>query len=166
MSRATVWKLRDRLLAEYGCGYVLMQIDGPPRVERPIPARADPIEDLKAWFTARIEAALERGAREDQIAIDPGFDFDLTAEDGLTVLRRLEELHELGRPLYISLSRKDFIGAAQAGSWEQRADAEDRQWGTAAAAALAVRAGAQIFRLHDRSSLQAVRVAGRIATAA
>ena len=144
------------LVAEHGCGYVLMQIDGPPRVERPARPHADPVDHLKRWFGARIEAALERGVGEDQIAIDPGFDFDLTPEDGLVVLRRLEELHELGRPLYVSLSRKDFIGAAQTGSWERRA----------AAATLAVAAGAQILRLHDASALQAVRVAARIAAAA
>jgi dihydropteroate synthase len=154
------------LLAEYGAGYVLMQIDGPPRVERPISAHGDPVEHLRRWFGSRIDAALARGVREEQIAIDPGLDFDLTADDGLEILHRLEELHELGRPLYVSLSRKDLIGAAQAGSWERRAPAEEREWGTAAAAALAVRAGAQILRLHDRSALQAVRVAGRIAAAA
>jgi dihydropteroate synthase len=154
------------VLAGYSCGYVLMHIEGPPRVERPIPRRGDPVEHLKRWFASRIETALSHGVREEQIAIDPGFDFDLTTEESLAVLRRLEELHDLGRPLYVSLSRKDFIGAAQAGSWERRAAAEDREWGTAAAAALAVAAGAQILRLHDRSALQAVRVAGRIATAA
>ena len=154
------------LLAEYGAGYVLMQIDGPPRVERQLSARPDPVEHLKRWFSSRIETLLARGVREEQIAIDPGFDFDLTADDGLAILRRLDELHELGRPLYISLSRKDFVGAAQAGSWEGRPPAEAREWGTAAAAALAVRAGAQILRLHDRSALQAVRVAGQIAAVA
>ena len=154
------------LLAEYGAGYVLMQIDGPPRVERPISAHGDPVEHLRRWFGSRIDAALARGVREEQIALDPGLDFDLTADEGLAILHRLEELHELGRPLYVSLSRKDLIGAAQAGSWERRAPAEEREWGTAAAAALAVRAGAQILRLHDRSALQAVRVAGRIAAAA
>ena len=154
------------LVAEHGCGYVLMQIDGPPRVERPVRSHDDPVSHLKRWFAARIEAATARGVGEEQIAVDPGFDFDLTPEDGLVVLHRLEELHELGRPLYVSLSRKDFIGAAQAGSWEGRAAAEDREWGTAAAAALAVSAGAQILRLHDRSALQAVRVAGRIAAVA
>ena len=52
-----------------------------------------------------------------------------------------------------------------AGSWEERLPAEEREWGTAAAASLAVAAGAAILRIHDRSVLQAVRVAGRIRTA-
>ncbi len=74
-------------------------------------------------------------------------------------------LRRSGHPLYVSLSRKDFIGALLAGSWDGRLPAEEREWGTAAAASLAVAAGAAILRIHDRSVLQAVRVAGRIRTA-
>ena len=84
-------------------------------------------------------------------------------EDDLEILRRLGELHALGRPIFLSLSRKDFLGAVLAGSWEERLPAEDREWATCAAAALAVTAGAQVLRLHDASALDAVRVAGRIA---
>jgi dihydropteroate synthase len=151
------------LVAGTGCGYVLMHIEGPPRTPREQRRYGDVIEHLKRWFGERIAAAVGRGVGEDQIVLDPGLDFDLSVEDDLEVLRRLGELHDLGRPLYVSLSRKDFIGAVLAGSWEERLPAEDREAGTLAAATLAVSAGAQILRLHDRSALQAVRVAGRIA---
>jgi len=154
------------LVAGARCGYVLMHIEGPPRSDRQPPAYEDPVDHLKSWFEERIEVATARGVDEDRIAIDPGFDFDLGPADGVTVLRRLGELHELGRPLYVSLSRKDLIGAVLAGSWEDRLPAEQREWGTVAAVSLAVAAGAQVLRVHDRSSLQAVRVAGRIAAAA
>jgi len=151
------------LVASSGCGYVLMHIEGPPREERPPPRYGDVVDHLRAWFAERLEAALARGVAEEQIVLDPGIDFDLPVEEGLEILRRLEELHDLGRPLYVSLSRKDLIGALLAGSWEGRLPAEKREWGTVAACSLAVAAGAQILRLHDRSALQAVRVAGRIA---
>ena len=98
----------------------------------------------------------------EQIAIDPGLDFDLTTEQDLEILRRLSELRELGPALYVSLSRKDFIGAVLAGSWDERWPASEREWGTVAAVALAIREGADVLRIHDRSSLQAVRVAGAI----
>jgi dihydropteroate synthase len=149
-------------IAEADCGYVLMHIEGPPRAERRPRRYDDVIEHLKSWFSRRIETAIELGVIEDRIALDPGIDFDLAVQDDLEILRRLEELHSLARPLYVSLSRKDFLGAVLAGSWEGRLPAEQREWATAAAASLAVAAGAQLLRLHDTSALDAVRVAGRI----
>jgi dihydropteroate synthase len=151
------------LVAARGCGYVLMHIEGPPRVDRPWREFGDVVDHLKAWFEGRVELARELGVSEEQIAIDPGLDFDLSPEQDLEILRRLGELRSLGLPLYVSLSRKDFIGAALAGSWEERWPAGKREWGTVAAVALAVREGADILRIHDRSSLQAMRVAGQIA---
>jgi dihydropteroate synthase len=150
------------LAAESGCGLVLMHIEGPPREERETPAYDDPVQHLKGWFAKRIEAAGAHGVSADQIAIDPGLDFDLSADDDLEIIRRLGELRELGRPLYVSLSRKDFLGAVLAGSWEDRLPAGEREWATAAATTLAVVAGADLLRLHDTSALQAMRVAAAI----
>jgi dihydropteroate synthase len=150
------------LVAETGCGYVLMHIEGPPRVDRPWRQYGDVVDHLRAWFEGRVELARELGVAEEQIAIDPGLDFDLSPDQDLEILRRLGELRALGLPLYVSLSRKDFIGAVLGGSWEGRLPPGEREWGTVAAVALAVREGADILRIHDRSSLQAMRVAGRI----
>jgi dihydropteroate synthase len=150
------------LIAETGCGYVLMHIEGPPREDRPWRRYGDVVDHLKAWFEGRVELARELGVAEEQIAIDPGLDFDLSPEQDLEILRRLGELRSLGLALYVSLSRKDFIGAVLAGSWEERLPPGEREWGTVAATALAVRGGADVLRLHDRSSLQAMRVAGEI----
>jgi dihydropteroate synthase len=150
------------LAAETGCGLVVMQIEGPPREDRDPLRYDDPVDHLKDWFTGRLEAATKRGVDEKQIALDPGLDFDLSVADDLEVLRRLGDLKELGRPLYVSLSRKDFLGAVLAGSWEERVPASEREWATAAAAALAVTAGADVLRLHDVSALQALRIAAAI----
>lgn len=151
------------LVAEMGCGYVLMHIEGPPRVDRPAPDYGDVVTHLVEWFGGRVELARGLGVAEEQIAIDPGLDFDLNTEQDLEILRRLPELAALGLPLYVSLSRKDFLGAVLAGSWEKRLPASEREWGTVAAVALAVRGGANVLRIHDRSSLQAMRLTGRIA---
>ncbi|HEX6781920.1 MAG TPA: dihydropteroate synthase [Solirubrobacterales bacterium] len=154
------------LVAEAGCGYVLMHIEGPPRVDRPWREYGDVVDHLRAWFEGRVELARELGVSEEQIAIDPGLDFDLSPEQDLEILRRLGELRALGLPLYVSLSRKDFIGAVLAGSWEGRLPAREREWGTVAAVTLAVREGAEVLRIHDRSSLQAMRVAAEIVSPA
>jgi dihydropteroate synthase len=152
------------LAAESGCGLVLMHIEGPPREDREPPRYDDPVDHLRAWFSQRIDAARTRGVAEDQIALDPGLDFDLSVSDDLEILRRLGELKGLGLPLYVSLSRKDFLGAVLAGSWEDRLPAGVREWATSAAVALAVRGGADVLRLHDASALQAMRIAAAIET--
>ncbi|HSS32024.1 MAG TPA: dihydropteroate synthase [Solirubrobacterales bacterium] len=150
------------LVADSGCGYVLMHIEGPPRVDRPWREHNDVVDHLKSWFEGRVELARGLGVAEEQIAIDPGLDFDLSPAQDLEILRRLGELRDLGLTLYVSLSRKDFIGAVLAGSWEQRLEPSEREWGTVAAVTLAVREGADVLRIHDRSSLQALKVAGEI----
>jgi dihydropteroate synthase len=150
------------LVAESGCGYVLMHIEGPPRADRQWRRYDDVVDHLGAWFEGRVELARSLGVAIEQIAIDPGLDFDLSPEQDLEILRRLGELRALGLALYVSLSRKDFVGAVLAGSWERRLPPAEREWGTVAATALAVREGADVLRLHDLSSLQAMRVAGEI----
>jgi dihydropteroate synthase len=150
------------LVAATGCGYVLMHIEGPPRVDRPWRDYGDVVDHLVAWFEERVERMRELGVQGEQIAIDPGLDFDLSPEQDLEIMRRLGELKALGLALYVSLSRKDFIGAALAGSWEGRWPAGEREWGTVAATTLAVQAGADVLRIHDRSSLQAMRLAGTV----
>ena len=150
------------ICASTGAGLVLMNIEGPPREDRDPPRYDDVIEHLKGWFTERMEAATARGVAEEQIVLDPGLDFDLGVHDGLEILRRLEELTRLGSPLYVSLSRKDILGAVLAGSWEERLPSERREAATAAATALAVDRGAAILRLHDASALQSMRIAGAI----
>lgn len=150
-------------VAAAGCGYVLMHIEGPPRKDRPAPEYPDVVERLLEFFGERIARAVELGVAREAIAIDPGLDFDLNTGHALEILRRLAELRELGRPIFLSLSRKDFIGALLAGSWEQRPGAGDRGAGTLAAAALAAADGAEIHRLHDSEALDAIRVAAAIA---
>lgn len=152
------------LVAERGCGYVLMHIEGPPRADREPRSHDDPVEYLERWFERRIEAAVARGVAEEQIVLDPGFDFDLSLEDDLRTLARLSELRELGRPLFVAPSRKDFLGAVMSGSSMERAPAAEREWATVAATALAVAGGAEIVRLHDPSALDALRVASAIAS--
>jgi dihydropteroate synthase len=141
---------------DIGGGEPAMREDRAPR------DYGDPVDHLRGWFDQRIELAASRGVSPEQIAIDPGLDFDLSVADNLEILRRLGELRELGRPLYVSLSRKDFLGAVVAGAWDRRLPASEREWATASAAAIAVAAGADLLRLHDASALQATRIAGAV----
>jgi dihydropteroate synthase len=154
------------LVAERGCGYVLMHIEGPPRVDRALRRYDDPVDHLARWFDERLERAAALGVDRERIALDPGLDFDLTPDDDLELLRRLGELRALDRPLFVALSRKDFLGAVLAGSWERRAAPDEREAATLAATALAVAGGADVLRLHDVTALDAMRTAAAIAVPA
>lgn len=150
------------LVAELGCGYVLMHIEGPPRVDRDPPRYDDVVAHVRDWFAERLKLAAEAGVDPEAIVLDPGPDFDLGVDDNLALLRNLEELRVSDRPIFAAISRKDFLGAILAGSWEGRLPAEERGHATSAATALAVSAGADILRLHDREALDAMRVAAAI----
>jgi dihydropteroate synthase len=151
-------------VAEAHAGYVLMHIEGPPREDRDPPDHADPVAHLISWFEERLGAVTAAGIAEERIALDPGLDFDLSVDDDLEVLRRVGELRSLGRPIFLALSRKDFLGAVLAGSWEDRSAPAQRGPATMAASALAVAEGVELLRLHDPESLDAMRVAAAIET--
>ena len=153
------------LIAERDCGYVLMHIEGPPRVDRPPPAYGDVVDHLGEWFTDRLERGAALGVDPEQVALDPGLDFDLSTDDDVEILHRLGELRSLGRPLFVALSRKDFLGAVAAGSWDGRLAAEQRGPATLAATALAIDSGAEMLRLHDVEALDAMRTAAAIVEA-
>ncbi len=87
--------------------------------------------------------AAERGVVFDQLMLDPGPDFGKTPAQTVEVLRGLDRLHGLGRPLLLAVSRKDFVGAITG-----RAPRE-RLAGTLAAVAHGVAAGAHVLRVHD-----------------
>jgi len=140
--------LRDPELAdvcaETGAGLVVMHTRVAPKQKLLGHAyEGRVIEDVKAFLGDRIERALDRGVAFEQLIIDPGPDFAKTPAQTVEVLRRLEELHALGRPLLLAVSRKDFVGAIT--GRPPRA----RLAGTLAAIGHGVDAGAHILRVHD-----------------
>ena len=151
------------LVAKRGCGYVLMHIEGPPREDRAPPVYENVVAHVKGWFAERISRLEAAGASAGQIAVDPGPDFDKGVDDTIELMGRISELKELGRPVMAAISRKDYLGAVTAGSWDRRPGADDRGAATLAATALATAQGAEILRLHDPESLDAMRVAEAIA---
>jgi dihydropteroate synthase len=83
------------------------------------------------------------GVADEQLVLDPGPDFAKTPAETVAVLRALDRLRALGRPLLLAVSRKYFVGAITG-----RPPAE-RLAGTIAAALWAARSGAAILRVHD-----------------
>ena len=152
------------LVAERRCGYVLMHIEGPPRVDRPAPRYDDVVDHLLGLV--RRAAGAGRGARGRSPSGSRSTRGSTSTSPPTTISRSCAasgELRELGRPLFVALSRKDFLGAVAAGSWERRLEPTERGPATMAAAALAVAAGAEVLRLHDAEALDAMRTAAAIA---
>jgi dihydropteroate synthase len=98
---------------------------------------------VKAFLEERLAHAVAAGIAEDRIMLDPGIGFGKTVAHNLALLRRLNELVALGRPLVIGTSRKSFIGRITG------RDVDDRLAGTIATNVLAYERGARVFRVHD-----------------
>jgi dihydropteroate synthase len=150
-----IWGLQkepklDKLAAQQGVPIALMSNQ---RASLPcqdiVPAV---ISDLKR----AIEKALCAGVPWENIIIDPGIGFGKTQEQNLEILRRLEEIKALGRPVLLGSSRKSFIGWVLDLTPEQRTDgmafvppSDQRLEGTAATIAIGIAKGADIVRVHD-----------------
>jgi len=141
--------LRDPELADVcaatGAGLVLMHTRAAPkqRLQDPALYGDDVVGDVLRFLGARMELARSRGVRDEQLILDPGPDFAKTPAQTIALLGRLEELHALGRPLLLAVSRKDFIGALTG------REPRERLAGTLAAIGHGVDAGAHILRVHD-----------------
>lgn len=102
------------------------------------------VSDIVRFLAHSIDLALIAGVAWERIIIDPGIGFGTTPEENLTLLRRLDELRVLGRPILLGTSRKSTIGQVLGGL-----PVSERLEGTAATVALGIAQGADIVRVHD-----------------
>jgi dihydropteroate synthase len=130
------------LAAESGASLVVMHTRARPKTER-FPGYADPVADVIELLAQRCDAALARGVTPDQLLVDPGLDFAKTPAESIEILRRLDELRTLNRPILLAVSRKYFLGMLT------DTTPEDRLAATLAAVDYGVGHGAQIVRVHD-----------------
>jgi dihydropteroate synthase len=140
--------LRDPELADVcaqtGAALVLMHTIAPPKQHLHDPGLDDRIvSEVQRFLAQRIDLALSRGVAFEQLIVDPGPDFSKTPAQTVAVMRALPALQELGRPILLAVSRKDFVGALT--GRPPRA----RLAGTLAAMAHGVGAGAHVLRIHD-----------------
>jgi dihydropteroate synthase len=145
------------LCAERRAGLVLMHMQGDPRTMQENPTYEDVVDDVKAFLAERLEVAVAAGVDEERIWLDPGIGFGKTLDHNLELLRRLDELRALGRPLVVGTSRKSFIGRVDGSG------VDDRIGGTIASSVLAAAEGADVLRVHDVAQVaQATKVATAI----
>jgi dihydropteroate synthase len=152
------------VVADSGAECCLMHMRGDPRTMQQNPHYDDVVDDVKAFLAERLAFAVAAGIAEPRLLLDPGIGFGKSDVHNLELLRRLDELTTLGRPLVIGTSRKGFLGRilAGAGGASGPVPVEERLAGTLATNVLALERGAQVFRVHD---VRAVRDALTVAAA-
>ncbi len=131
------------LVAERGLDCCLMHMLGEPRTMQLHPRYDDVVSEVKAFLEERLAAAVAAGVPEERVQLDPGIGFGKTLEHNLELLRRLDEIAAIGRPVVLGTSRKSFIGRITG------RDVAGRVHGTVATCVLGYERGARVFRVHD-----------------
>jgi dihydropteroate synthase len=130
--------------ARTGAALVVMHTRAAPKQRLAHPdVYVDVLDEVIVFLADRLELARSLGVAAEQLIVDPGPDFTKTPAQTVELLRGGSRLHELGRPVLMALSRKDFVGALTG-----RAPRE-RGAGTLGALAHGLDLGAHIFRVHD-----------------
>jgi dihydropteroate synthase len=149
------------VVAGGGADCCLMHMLGEPRTMQRDPRYGDVVDDVRAFLEERLSFAVGEGIDERRLLLDPGIGFGKSVAHNLELLRRLDEIVALGRPVVIGTSRKSFLGVvlptkraaprARVGQADSRHTAEvvERLPGTIATNVLALERGASVFRVHD-----------------
>jgi dihydropteroate synthase len=131
--------------AEADAYVCLMHMQGEPRTMQANPTYGDVVTDVKRFLEERVQFAVDSGIREDRICVDPGIGFGKTVEHNFELVRRLDEIAALGRPVVVGFSRKSSLGKIFG-------DPEAKTGPLSASIAAAVTAyerGATVLRVHD-----------------
>ncbi len=149
------------VVAESGVYLCLMHMRGEPRTMQDDPRYDDVVAEVAAFLEERLAFAVDQGIPEERICLDPGIGFGKTVEHNVELVRRLDVLLALGRPVVIGFSRKRSLGR-MLGDPEATTGSVSASLGAAVAA---YERGATILRVHDvRETVEAVTVAARLGT--
>ena len=144
------------VVAESDAYLCLMHMQGEPRTMQADPRYDDVVSEIAAFLEERLGAAVAAGIAEERICLDPGIGFGKTVEHNFELVRRLDELTALGRPVVIGFSRKSSLG-------KLLGDPHATTGSVAASVGAAVAAyerGATILRVHDvREHVEALAAA-------
>lgn len=131
------------VVAEAGCPFVLMHMQGEPKTMQQNPHYSNLMDEVHRFFDESIARAVRAGVKEEQIIIDPGIGFGKRKEDNYEILQRLQELRAFNRPIMVGASRKSFLQSDLGNTPQERLEE------TIAAGTIAMMNGADILRVHD-----------------
>ena len=132
------------VVAEAGVDVCLMHMRGTPRTMQDEPRYEDVVDEVASFLEERLSFAIGAGILEDRVCLDPGIGFGKTPDHNLELLRRLDRIVALGRPVLVGLSRKSTL--ARVASEPGRVGSDAASMGAAVAA---FDRGATLFRVHD-----------------
>jgi dihydropteroate synthase len=148
------------VVADAGCYLCLMHMQGEPRTMQADPRYTDVVSEVKAFLEGRLAFAVASGVREELVCLDPGIGFGKTVAHNFELVRRLDELAAIGRPLLVGFSRKSSLGRIMG-------DPKAKTGTVAASVGAAVAAfdrGATMLRVHDvREHVEALTAAKAVA---
>ena len=148
-------------LSGKGIPVILMHINGRPKTMQNNPVYDDLIKDIRNFFLKQCNIAKENGIKKNHIILDPGIGFGKSFEHNFTVIRRLNEICDLGYPVMIGPSRKAFIGDTLGLPLNERIE------GTLATVVAGIMNGAKIVRVHDVKEVKrAVKITEKILASA
>ena len=146
------------VVAEAGVDVCLMHMLGTPRTMQVEPRYDDVVDDVAAFLEERLTFAVGTGIAEERICLDPGIGFGKTADHNLELLRRLDRIVALGRPVLVGVSRKSTLARVLGNDGPVGTDAA-----SVGAAVAAFDRGATLFRVHDVAAhVQALAAAAAV----
>jgi dihydropteroate synthase len=147
------------VVAEHDAYVCLMHMLGEPRTMQVAPRYDDVVAEVFAFLEARVVFAAAEGIAEERICVDPGIGFGKTPDQNLELVRRLDELKPLGRPIVVGFSRKSTLGKVLG----DPAATQGTLSASIAAAVAAYSRGAWMLRVHDvRETVEALAVAAAV----
>jgi len=147
------------VVAEAGAYLCLMHMQGEPRTMQHEPTYDDVASEVAAFLERRLRFAVDAGIAEDRVCLDPGIGFGKTVAQNFELVRRLDVIASIGRPVLVGFSRKSSLGRILGDPTATTGPVA----GSVAAAVAAYERGATMLRVHDvREHVDALTVAAAV----
>ena len=150
-----------QICAAFGCGVVVMHMQGNPRTMQTAPHYVNVISEILDFFAERMSSLTSAGIASSALCFDSGIGFGKTIDHNLTLLREIEKIKISDRPTLLGASRKSFIGKILSAD-----TIGSREWPTVAITAMTREKGVMLHRVHSvRANLEALRMTEAILSA-
>ena len=147
------------VVADGGAYLCLMHMQGEPRTMQLAPHYDDVVSEVASFLEDRLEFAAVQGIPEERVCLDPGFGFGKTPDQNLELVRSLDRIVAIGRPVLVGLSRKSTLGKVLGDPAATRGTTA----ASVAASVVAFERGASLLRVHDvRENVEALAVAAAV----